>query len=73
MFISQFAQRGIPYTVNDDASKTDTKKHFQFVNDDAKTFVGDVLQLVKDKVMVTKGSLGGTNTLMSTLVKENLL
>ena len=60
MFISQFAQRGIPYTVNDDASKTDTKKHFQFVNDDAKTFVGDVLQLVKDKVMVTKGSLGGT-------------
>ena len=60
MFITQFAQRGIPYTVNDDASKKDPQKHFAFVNDQAKAFVGDVLQLVKDKVMVTKGSLGGT-------------
>ena len=60
MFITQFAQRGIPFTVNDDASRSDPKKHFAFVNDDAKAFVGDVLQNVRDKVMVTKGSLGGT-------------
>ena len=60
MFITQFAQRGIPFTVNDDASRSDPKKHFAFVNDEAKAFVGEVLQHVKDKLMVTKGSLGGS-------------
>ena len=59
MFITQFAQRGIPFTVNNDETRANPVKHFAFVNDQAKAFVGEVLQHVKDKVMVTKGSLGG--------------
>jgi multiple sugar transport system substrate-binding protein len=60
MMISQFEQRGIPYTVNDEASAADKSKHFAFVNDQAKAFVNDLVQLVKDKVMITKGVLGGS-------------
>ena len=59
MIISQFAQRGIDYTVNDAESKADPEKHFKFNTAEAKTFVQDILNLVNDKVMVTKGSLGG--------------
>lgn len=60
MFISQFAQRGIDYTSNDEASKEDVSKHFTFVNDKAKAFVKEVTDLIKEKVLITKNSLGGS-------------
>lgn len=65
MFISQFEQRDIDYTSNSEESKTDKSKHFLFNNDKAKTFTNDVVKLVKDKILITKGTLGGdkyTNT-----------
>ena len=67
LLISQMAQRNIPYTVNDDASKKDPNKHFQFVNDDAKALVGEIIGYIREKIMCTKNSLGDvyTNTLFN--------
>jgi len=62
LLISQMAQLGIPYTVNDDASKHNTDKHFAFNNADAKGLVRELVQLKADKVMVTKGTYGGKYT-----------
>ena len=65
MMISQMKQRGIPYTVNDEASKADPTKHFVFNNDQAKALVNEVVGLIDDKLLITKNSLGGstyTNT-----------
>jgi len=70
LLISQFAQRGIPFTVNDEASKADPTKHFVFDNDEAKAFVNTLVQNVKDKLLITKGVLGGskyTNTYFTNL------
>ena len=61
LFISRFAQEGIPFT-KADAEGAD---HFLFNNAKAKELVQDVLDLVNEKVMITKGTLGGsqyTNT-----------
>lgn len=59
MFISQFAQRDIPYTVNNEESKADPNKHFVFDNQGAKDFLNEVLGYINEGSMVTKGSLGG--------------
>ena len=60
MFISQFAQRGISYTVNDENSKNDPDKHFTFVNSEAKAFASEVKKMNDDKILITKGTLGGS-------------
>ena len=60
LLISQMAQRNIPYTVNDDASRADPKKHFVFNNDDAKALVEEIIGYLNEKIMITKNSLGGT-------------
>ncbi len=65
LFISQFAQRGIPYTVNDEASQSNPRAHYQFNNQEARDFVQYIYDLIQEKVFITKGSLGGdkyTNT-----------
>ena len=60
LLISQMAQRNIPYTVNDDASRSDPKKHFVFDNAQAKALVEEIVGYIKEKIMITKNSLGGT-------------
>lgn len=60
MMISQMAQRGIAYTVNNDESKANPNKHFAFDNSEAKALVNEMVGYVQEKIMVTKGSLGGT-------------
>lgn len=70
MFITQFAQRGIDYTVNNAESRRDPEKHYLFKNDKAKEFLTEIVQLVKDKVLITKGRLGDskyTNELFNNL------
>ena len=65
LLISQMAQRGIEYTVNDEESKTNPRKHFKFVNDDAKALVNEIIGYLNERIMITKNSLGGstyTNT-----------
>lgn len=66
LLITQFAQRGIDYTTNDEASQEDPSKHFTFNNSSAKEFVTDLIEdLIESKLMITKGTLGGdkyTNT-----------
>ncbi len=62
LLISQMAQLEIPYTVNDAASKSDPQKHFAFNNADAKALVQEFVNLKNEKVMVTKGTLGGKYT-----------
>ena len=65
LLISQMAQRGIPYTANDEASRKDPNQHFKFNNDEAKALVNEIVGYLKEKIMVTKNSLGGqkyTNT-----------
>lgn len=57
LFISQFEQRGIAYTTNTANSASD---HFLFNNDSAKLFATEVTNLIKDKLLITKGSLGGS-------------
>lgn len=58
MFISQFAQRGIDYTTNDNVS--DPSDHILFRNDKAKDFAKEVIGYINDGLMITKGSLGGS-------------
>ncbi len=57
LFISQFEQRGISYTTN---NGTEASDHFLFNNDKAKSFASEVTGLIKDKLLITKGSLGGS-------------
>ena len=59
LMITQMKQRDIAYTVNDAASQEDPAKHFQFNNTDAKELAGELAELVEDKVLITRGSLGG--------------
>lgn len=59
MFISQFAQRGIPYTVNNEETSVDPSKHFAFNTPEAKNVLEEVTGLVNDKLLITKGTLGG--------------
>ena len=59
LFISQFAQRGISYTVNDETSQATPSAHYQFNNNDAKEFATEIYNLIQEKVLITKGSLGG--------------
>ncbi|MDD5885714.1 MAG: hypothetical protein PUC66_06800 [Erysipelotrichaceae bacterium] len=58
MLISQFAQRGIAYTTNDNINTSED--HFKFVNPEAKAFVTDVVNKVRDGLLITKGTLGGS-------------
>ena len=60
LMISQMAQRGIPYTINDEACESNPARHFQFVNTQAKELAAEFIELLVDKVMITKGSLGGS-------------
>jgi len=65
LMISQMAQRGIPYTVNDEASKANPVQHFQFVSPEAKALATELKGYIDAKTLITKGSLGGstyTNT-----------
>lgn len=59
MLISQFAQRGIDYTVNSEETKNDPSKHFVFNNPEARSFVSTVVDAINNNLMITKGSLGG--------------
>lgn len=58
MFISQFAQRGIDYTAVGDSNDPSTQ--YLFNNDQAKAFLAEVVGYVKDKLLITKNSLGGS-------------
>lgn len=60
LYISQFKQRGIPFTTNDNI--TDKIDHLQFSsqNQGAVDFVTEVTNLVSEGVLITKGSQGGT-------------
>ena len=60
LMITQMKQRDIAYTVNDATSQEEPAKHFQFNNADAKELAGELAELVKDKVLITRGSLGGS-------------
>jgi len=58
MLISQFAQRGIPYTTNENI--VTPEDHFKFVNDDAKALVSDLVDKIQKGLLITKGKLGGS-------------
>ena len=60
MLISQWAQRGIAYTQNSEECKSDPDLHYLFNNRGAKDFGSDVVGKVKNKLMITKGVLGGS-------------
>ena len=60
LLISQMAQRNIPYTANDEASKNNPAAHIKFNNAEAKQLVTDIVGYLKEKIMITKNSLGGT-------------
>ncbi len=57
MLISQFAQRGIPYTTNENIN--DKGDHFLFVNDQAKALVTDLVSKINDGLLITKGLYSG--------------
>lgn len=69
LLITQFAMLGIPYTTNENIN--DAKDHIQFNNAEAKKVVSDIVDLYKkEKLMITKGLLGGqtyTNTYFNSL------
>ena len=58
MFISQFAQRGIGYTAVGDSNDPSTQ--YLFNNDQAKALLTEVVGYVRDKLLITKNSLGGS-------------
>lgn len=60
LMISQMKQRNIPYTINDDDSKVDPKKHFVFNNDQAKELLNEIIGYINNKLLITKNSLGGS-------------
>ena len=62
LLISQMEQRGIPYTSNDEASKSDYREHFKFNNAEAKALVNEIVGYLKEKVMITKNSIGSGST-----------
>ncbi|MBE6135137.1 MAG: hypothetical protein E7179_03915 [Erysipelotrichaceae bacterium] len=68
MLISQFAQRGIPYTVNSAEANEDPELHYVFNNDQAKTFVQEIVDNINDKLLITKALLANkyTNELFTT-------
>lgn len=53
MLISQFAQRGIGYTTNENIHRKED--HFLFNNPEAKAFVSDICEKIKSGLIVTKG------------------
>ncbi len=57
MFISQFAQRGIPYTSV--GEQGDASSQFLFNNEQAKGFLTEVVGYVNEKLLITKNVLGG--------------
>ncbi|MCQ2815425.1 MAG: extracellular solute-binding protein [Bacilli bacterium] len=68
LMISQFMQRNIPYTKNDEESLRDTDKHFLFNNQDARNFAQQLVNWIKEGLFVTKGTIGNnkyTNTYFS--------
>lgn len=60
MLISQFAQRGIGYTVNSPEALQDPSKHFVFNTPEAQAFVTEVVGHINNGLLITKGSLGGS-------------
>lgn len=68
MLISQFAQRGIPYTVNSAEANEDPELHYVFNNAQAKTFVQEIVNNINDKLLITKALLANkyTNELFTT-------
>ena len=68
MLISQFAQRGIPYTVNSAAANEDPELHYVFNNAQAKSFLNILVQNINDKLLITKSLLANkyTNELFTT-------
>ena len=56
LMISQMEQRGIAYT---DSSKSGDNM-IEFNSDATKTLASELTTLIKDKLMITKGSLGGS-------------
>ena len=62
LLITQMEQRGIAYTVNDEASKNDYREHFKFNNPEAKALVTEIVNLLKEKVLITKNSIGSGST-----------
>ena len=65
LLISQMAQREIPYTVNDNTTKNNPANHIKFNNAQAKALVTEIVGYLRENIMITKNSLGGstyTNT-----------
>ena len=58
MMISQMQQRGIPYTVNNEESQKNPKKHIVFNNQEAKDLVEEIKGYVDDQLLITKYILG---------------
>ena len=58
LYISQFAQRGIAYTRNDEEANEDTRLHYAFNNTEAREFVTEVTDLIREHVLMTQGSTG---------------
>ena len=62
LMISQMDQRGIPYTVNDDDSRQNPRNHFKFNNPEAKKLAEEIVGYLREKIMITKNSLGSGST-----------
>ena len=56
LLITQMEQRGIPYTVNDEASRNDYREHFKFNNPEAKALVSEIIGYLNENVLFTKNS-----------------
>ena len=66
LLITQMAQRGIEYTVNDEASKKDYRQHFKFNNPEAKALVNEIVGYLNEKILITQNSISDyTNELFT--------
>ena len=62
MLISQFEQRGIPYTANSEEANVDHSKHYLFNHDKAKEFLTEIVGNINDKLLITKALLSNKYT-----------
>lgn len=60
LMITQMAMRDIPYTTNENVSKAED--HIVFKNDKTKALIEEIVGLINDKVLITKGLLNGKYT-----------
>ena len=58
LLISQMAQRGIPYTVNDSTTTDNPENHIKFNNPQAKALVSEIIGYLRSGIMITKNSIG---------------